>query len=1076
MNNLFNLKLLKRKLDTFTLDDEKLKKASEIISNWSSRLISGELDKQNEKMLQGDFLKDFFQTILDYPSSTSTQGNYNFLQHPKTDSDKKREPDGSLGFFGNIRLTKAVIELKGSKADLDKKQNRAENLSAVEQAFFYISKFDACDWVIVSNFKEIRLYSKERGQGFYHTFNLLDLSSEKQQLKMFYFLLCKDNLISETKTSFVFDLMKETTSREKEISEKFYLTYKEVRKKLFDHIAKNNPEIEKGTAFLKTQKLLDRFIFICFCQSSNNLLPKGIILDTYKIGKASRRRIEQKIWDEFKNLFLDIDQGRHDIDPKINKYNGGLFAKDDEIDNLNIKDNIWSDVIEISNYDFETDLTVNILGHIFEQSISDLEEIRKNLINNESLVDNNTSKRKKDSIFYTPTFITDYIIKKTVGTFIEEKPDELETITILDPACGSGAFLNQAHDFLVKEYDKRLITQVEKKLFEKKKTKYQLDFSDQEKALSQKKVLLNNIYGVDLNDESVEITRLSLWLKTADRGEELVNLDKNIMVGNSLISDANFSAKYFDWQILDTVKNGGFDVIVGNPPYLNIQGLTSFHNKDAEFFSKNYDSAKGSYDIYILFLEKAFNLLKEGGRLGFIIPHKFINADFGIGIRKFLKEHQCVEKIISFGENLIFKDATTYTALVFLKKEKLEKILYYEIKGSKTNQEIETEINQLTDSHFASIPFASLEDKKWIFSSTANNAVLEKLNNQPLRLKDVFSNIFQGLITGKDEVFCLKGSIVGNYFNGYSKELKKNVQLEKNILKPYLKGKDIHRYRNIKNTEFCIFPYSLQENKSQLMKEKYIELNFPLAYEYLKNCKSSLTTRENNKFNTDKWYEYSRNQALNISLINEKIITKQISLGSNLYYDNEGLYFNSMCCGLIKKTETKEDYKYFLTILNSSLLWFFIKNTGDVVRGGYFRYKTEYLEPFPIPKLEHLEQQKPFIEKADQLIELTNRFHDTKEIFTEWLITNFKMEKSKSKFNDVHKMTKEKLLDTLKLAKADLSDISLYSNLIKNHGSLIKTYLDLQSLEQEANYMVYKLYGLNNDDIRIIEEDISREK
>lgn len=1074
MNNLFNLKLLKRKLDSFTLDDEKLKKASDIISNWRSRLVSGELDKQNEKMLQGDFLKDFFQTILDYPSSTSTQGNYNFLQHPKTDSDKKREPDGSLGFFGNIRLTKAVIELKGSKSDLDKKQNRAENLSAVEQAFFYISKFDSCDWVIVSNFKEIRLYSKERGQGFYHTFNLLDLTSEKQQLKMFYFLLCKDNLISETKSSFVFDLMKETTSREKEISEKFYLTYKEVRRKLFDHIAKNNPEIEKGRAFLKTQKLLDRFIFICFCQSSNNLLPKGIILDTYKIGKASRRRSERKIWDEFKNLFLDIDQGRHDIDPKINKYNGGLFSKDEELDNLNINDNIWSDVIEISNYDFETDLTVNILGHIFEQSISDLEEIRKNLINNESLVDNNTSKRKKDSIFYTPTFITDYIIKNTVGSFIEEKPDRLENITILDPACGSGAFLNQAHDFLVKEYDKRLITQVEKKHLEKKKTKYQLDFSDQEKALSQKKALLNNIYGIDLNDESVEITRLSLWLKTADRGEELVNLDKNIMVGNSLISDADFSDKYFDWHTLKTVKNGGFDVIVGNPPYLNIQGLTAFHNKDAEFFSQNYDSAKGKYDIYILFLEKAFNLLKEGGSLGFIIPHKFINADFGTGIRKFLKKHQCVEKIISFGENLIFKDAITYTALVFLKKEKLDKILYYEVKGSKTNQEIETEINQLTDSHFASILFASLEDKKWIFSSAGNKSVLEKLNKQPLRLKDVFSNIFQGIITTNDDIFVLKGEFKGNHFIGFSKALNKEIILEKNIMKPLLKGEDVNRYMYLSENNYVIYPHFIQETKTKTYEEAFLKNEFPMAYEYLNDFKEKLSeTKIKWKTNPKYWYSLHNSRDI-LNFTQSKIITKQISLGSNISYDNEGLYFNSMCCGLIKKAETKEDYKYFLTILNSSLLWFFIKNTGDILSGGYFRYKNKYLKPFPIPKLENLDHQKPFIEKADQLIELTNQFHDTKEIFTEWLITNFKMEKSKSKFNDVHKMTKEKLLDTLKLAKADLSDILLYSNLIKNHSNLIKTYLDLQSLEQEANYMVYKLYGLNNEDIRIIEEDILR--
>ncbi|MFN8670813.1 MAG: N-6 DNA methylase [Candidatus Sericytochromatia bacterium] len=1072
MNNLFNIKLLKRKLDNFNITEEKLKNSSEIISNWASLLISGELDKQNEKMLQGDFLKDFFQIILDYTSITKNTTNYNFKQHPKTETDKRREPDGAIGFFDDKNhITKGVIELKGSKSDLDKKQSRTENLSPVEQAFFYLSKYDYCDWVIVSNFKEIRLYSKERGQGFYHSFKLLDLKSEIQQLKMFIFLLSKENLISKNKSSIIFDLLKETTTREEEISEKFYEDYKKVRKNLFEHISKNNVSLERDIAFLKVQKLLDRFIFICFCEDCNGLLPKGIIRDVYKLGKNSRRRTKGKVWEEFKNLFMDIDLGRYDIDPKINKYNGGLFSEDNILNNLIILDDIWEEIVKLSDYDFETDLTVNILGHIFEQSISDLEQIKQSLVESNDNLTNNTSKRKKDGIFYTPPFITDYLVKNTIGIYLNENPDSLEKITILDPACGSGAFLNQAHDFLVKEYDKRLSERIEKKQLEKKKNKYQLDILDQSKALSQKKQLLNNLYGIDLNEESVEITRLSLWLKTADKGEELANLDKNIMVGNSLINDEKLTKKAFNWNDLEIIKNGGIDVIIGNPPYLNIQGVTSFHSNQVNYFSNKYISATGKYDLYVLFLEQAFNLLKENGRLGFIIPHKFINADFGTGIRKFLKENKCVEKIISFGENLIFEEATTYTALVFLRKEKLDSLLYYEIKGKKTNEQIENEINQLKDSDFSIINYDKLEDKKWIFSDNKNMSVLDKLNKQPLRLKDVFSNISQGIVSNGDDIFILKGKFEGIYFKGFSERLNKEVVLEKDILKPILKGEDVKKYRDLENNFYIIFPHYIENKKTKPYEEDLLKIKFPLAYNYLSIFKDELLNKKiKYKNNTNYWYSLHRSREISF-FEQEKIITPQITLGCNMVYDIRFFYHNTKCYSLIKKDTILEDYKYFLTILNSKLLWFFIKNTGDVLRGGYYSFTTDYLKDFPIPKLESLEQQKPFIEKAEQLMDATNNFYSYKDNFLDWLITNLKLEKHKSKLEHIHKISKDELFNKLKDLKVDLSDINLFGSISKNHSILINHYNNLNNLENEANYMVYKLYGLTEEDIKIIEND-----
>lgn len=205
-----------------------------------------------------------------------------------------------------------------------------------------------------------------------------------------------------------------------------------------------------------------------------------------------------------------------------------------------------------------------------------------------------------------------------------------------------------------------------------------------------------------------------------------------------------------------------------------------------------------------------------------------------------------------------------------------------------------------------------------------------------------------------------------------------------------------------------------------------------------------------------------------------KIITPQISLGCNMFLDLNNNYHNTKGYSFIKKEEVKEDYKYFLTILNSNIMWFFIKNTSDVLRGGYYSFTTDYLEPFPIPKLDNIEQQKPFVDKADQIIELTNSFEELKSNFVNWLVDNLNLQKHKSKFDSTYKLKKEELIEKLKELKVDLSDMSLYSNIVKNHVSLVKAYNELQSLEDEINQMVYKLYDLNSEDIKIIEEDISK--
>jgi type I restriction-modification system DNA methylase subunit/REP element-mobilizing transposase RayT len=548
--NLFNKKILNQRIANFSFPKgEDAKNISKLIIGWQKALKDSDLSKTKEKSIQGKFLNVFFEQILGYEDKTGGKEEWTLIAEPKTEVDAQTA-DGSIGFYspGNnglqpVAMTVGVIELKDAKTSLDKKQKeREKGYSPVEQGYLYATKFDRCKWIIISNFREIRLYSKARSEQFYEKFDVLNLHKE-DEFKKFYFLLHKENLITKDGDSPIDDLAKKSTDQEEDISKKFYSDYKEVRRELFVHLSTNNPDIDKTNLFEKSQKILDRIVFILFCEDTANLLPKNILKETYAFGKKSRQRSDEKVWLEIKNLFMDIDEGREDIDPKINGYNGGLFKFDEILDNLHIKDDIWDNVIKLSDYDFETDLNVNILGHIFEQSISDIENLKAQLEETEQ--DKSKSKRKKDGIFYTPEYITKYIVENTVGKYLEENPDKLESIKILDPACGSGAFLNQAHSYLLNEYK----VKHEQKILEKqKKGEIQYSLDDTNIAENNRSILLNNLFGVDLNDESVEITKLSLWLKTARKDEPLQNLDNNIKVGNSLIDDPEVAGdKAFDW-------------------------------------------------------------------------------------------------------------------------------------------------------------------------------------------------------------------------------------------------------------------------------------------------------------------------------------------------------------------------------------------------------------------------------------------------------------------------------------------------------------------------------------------------
>ncbi len=775
--NLFNQKLCRERIARFDFPTgEKAAHIEKIIANWQYSLRDSDLSKTKEKSIQGSFLIKFFEEILGYASQMSGKDEWNLIQHPASEVDAQ-EPDGSLGFFTKgEKITKAVIELKDAKTLLDKKQSgREKGYTPIEQAYLYATKFDRCSWIIVSNFREIRLYHKNRTQDFYEKFDVLELH-KAEEFKRFYYMLCKQNLIAP-KSSVIDELANASTTEDENITLKFYQDYKTIRLSLFHHLVDHNPDVEKTLLLEKAQKIIDRLIFILFCEDTGSLLPRNLAQDTYTLGIKSRERSDQRVWREFKNLFMDIDLGRSDIDPEINQYNGGLFAPDAVLDSLVIKDAIWLHIVSLNKYDFESELNVNILGHIFEQSISDIENFKAELLGRQT--ENTTSRRKKEGIFYTPGFITKYLVEDVVGRFLVEHPDELGTIKILDPACGSGAFLNQAHSYLMKEYETRL----EQRLIEKARAQ-QLDFSDVNLAASNRSILLNNVFGVDLNQESVEITKLSLWLKTARSTEPLQNLDKNIKCGNSIVDNPMYAGdRAFQWdeQFKSILAGGGFDVIIGNPPYVRQELI-----KDIKpYLEKHYKVYTGASDLYVYFFEKAMSLLKENGFFAFIVSNKFLRAAYGQKLTQYLQQNFTILNLIDFGDLQIFEGATTYPCIITLQKKKpadtqrvpllklttLEKVSSLDLDVKENSQIIEINRNDAT----------------WQLRSLEQNSLLERLRkgNTPLG-EFINGEIFRGIITGLNEAFIIDEQT--------NEKLCSADSRNKDVIKPLLRGVNIGTY------------------------------------------------------------------------------------------------------------------------------------------------------------------------------------------------------------------------------------------------------------------------------------------
>ena len=445
--------------------------------------------------------------------------------------------------------------------------------------------------------------------------------------------------------------------------------------------------------------------------------------------------------------------------------------------------------------------------------------------------------------------------------------------------------------------------------------------------------------------------------------------------------DQNTSSPFFDPEWMFGVSEG-FDMIIGNPPYLRIQGLRNTNDRFVNYLSQKYKSATGSFDFYVCFVEAGLRFIHKQGLVNYIMPVKWSNASFGKGLRKLVASKKCANRIINFGEYQVF-NASTYTALQWFKPNS-GALAYNELdRDLTTNVELKKYLDSLSENNFSHIDESKLTEDTWVLTSDIINHLLETLNKQPRRVENVFSKIFQGLATSKDDVYFLQDcNESNNLVTGYSNQLERTVQIEKGLVRPLLKGEDVHRYEVIKTNRVVIFPYKLVEGKAVLYEENELKKLYPNGYSYLKECETILRSREKGRFNIDgAWFQFGRKQGIS-SAEEIKLVAPDISMGGNFALDIKGQFYQTTTIyGYIKYDNVKCSYKSLLALLNSHLCWWFMQNTGNVMANGYYRYKPAYINPFPLPSDEAIIAAEPIIEPlVDCLTYLYNK--DNSDIYT----------------------------------------------------------------------------------------------
>lgn len=955
------------------------------------------------------------------------------------------EADLALGWFdraGVAPTPQILCEFKDIRSGLDTPQKRKKNnRSPVQQCKDYLwgarqglygNEPVIPAWGIVTDMNEFRLYWWDRMPQQYMRFviertdlftgdTLLDYGDEARfQRFLFHKLFHANTLLTSVGKPELARLLSRQWFREREIENEFYSEYRDFRDRLYKNLLVCNPKFRgtKGQLVRLAQKILDRCLFVFYCEDMGQMLsfPPQLLRD-FLVDRSVDPYFDPSgidIWERIKGLFETMNEGGYfPPDKKIFRFNGGLFATDKQLNSLRLTNDVFCEHGQGHNEanllsrqdtllylsaaysyadrsDAEKTLGLYALGRIFEQSITELEILEAEAEGRQSL--NKLNKRKTNGVYYTPEWIVEKIVDETLGqrladirancrwptdkqpsaSIIKNYWDQIRRIKIVDPACGSGAFLITALRHLRDEF--RSVQDL------RRQVDPSFRLPDQDELIEN--ILSNNIYGVDINPASVEITKLALWLHTARPNRPLSALDKHIRDGNSLIDESfylkddleEYAAEdrerinAFNWQnaFPEVFEQGGFDVVIGNPPYVKLQNFRKVYPDMAEYLREGrlgksyYESTQsGNFDLYLPFIEKGMSLLNDQGQMGFIAPSLWLVNEYGEGLRRLVHRMRSLERWIDFKSFQVFEEVITYTALQFFTRRPNNHVALHQ---ARTGEISAIDWNRSENR----VPYEALtKDQAWHLLPAPERTLIDRLKKSCRRLDDpsISRAIYQGLITSADDIYHLKRLGPGRYLCEPGEKSVKpyEVTLEDKLMKPLVSGPEAKRYLEPHTDTYLLFPYAATDDGVTLISSKDLSRSYPNAWRYLRSYENTLRKREAydkerqkkerriGPFDDTEWYRFGRHQNLGkqetIKLIVAQTVTNmRVCLDTTQRY-----YLNNVRVNGILPADATDSW-WLLGILNSPVCDFVFRRIAAPKGGGYFEANKQYIAPLPIPR------------------------------------------------------------------------------------------------------------------------------